>query len=126
MALNNSNYPPVSPLKVGIDGCCPRCGEGKLYDGLLHPAKKCNACGLDYSFIDAGDGPTVFVIMLLGFLVLGLALIVDSAYSPPVWVHIVLWLPLISILGIFAMRTIKGMLIAQQYIHNAKPGQLDD
>ncbi len=120
------HYPVVSTLKVGFEGCCPRCGEGKLYNGLLEPAKGCNACGLDYSFIDSGDGPTVFVIMLLGFVVLGLALIVDSAYSPPAWVHIVLWLPLITVLGIYAMRVIKGMLIAQQYTHNAQQGQLDD
>ena len=126
MQTAGHQYPAISSLKVGFKGCCPRCGEGKLYDGLLEPAKSCQACGLDYSFIDSGDGPTVFVIMLLGFVVLGLALIVDSAYSPPVWVHIVLWLPLISILGIFAMRVIKGMLIAQQYIHNAQQGRLDD
>ncbi len=118
-------YPAVPAIKVGVSGCCPRCGEGRLYDGLLQPAKGCKACRLDYVFIDAGDGPTVFVIMFLGFVVLGLALFVDSAWSPPVWVHIILWLPLIAILGIFAMRVVKGMLIAQQYVHNAHQGELD-
>ncbi len=124
--LSETDYPVQSTVNVGFTSCCPRCGEGKLFDGLLEPAERCNSCGLDYSFIDAGDGPAVFVIMLLGFVVLGMALIVDNAYSPPVWVHIVLWLPLIGALGIFAMRVIKGMLIAQQYTHNAQQGTLDE
>jgi len=124
--MNQDNFPPVSTAKVGFSACCPRCGEGKLYDGLLEPAKQCNACGLDYSFIDSGDGPAAFVIMFLGFIVLGLALIVEDAFHPPVWVHVILWLPLISGLGIYAMRVIKSMLIAQQYSNNASQGQLDD
>ncbi len=124
--MNQDGFPPVPTSKVGFSACCPRCGEGKLYDGLLEPAKQCNACGLDYSFIDAGDGPAIFVIMFLGFIVLGLALIVEDAFAPPVWVHISLWLPLISGLGIYTMRVIKAMLIAQQYSNNASQGQLDD
>ena len=35
---------------------------------------KCERCGLDYRFIDTGDGPAVFAIFILGFLVLGGAL----------------------------------------------------
>ncbi len=124
--LSDTSFPVQSTVNVGFKSRCPRCGEGKLFDGLLEPAERCNSCNLDYSFIDAGDGPAVFVIMLLGFVVLGLALMVDSAFSPPVWVHVILWLPLISVLGIFAMRVIKGMLIAQQYTHNAKQGTLDE
>ncbi len=126
MASDHTHFPPVSTLKVGFSACCPRCGEGKLYDGLLEPAEQCNACRLDYSFIDAGDGPAVFVIMLLGFVVLGLALIVENTFEPPVWVHIILWLPLISGLGIYSMRVIKAMLIAQQYTNNASQGELDE
>ena len=123
---NNPSYPSIPTVDVGFKSCCPRCGQGKLYDGLLEPAKKCNACDLDFSFIDAGDGPAIFVIMILGFVVLGLALIVDNAFMPPVWVHVMLWLPLISIAGIYAMRVIKGMLIAQQFTHNARQGELDE
>ena len=124
--MNQDYYPPVSTTKVGFSACCPRCGQGKLYGGLLEPAKQCNVCGMDYSFMDAGDGPAVFVIMFLGFVVLGLALIIEDAFAPPVWVHIILWLPLISGLVIYAMRVIKTMLIAQQYSNNAGQGQLHD
>jgi len=39
---------------------CPRCRQGKLFSGLLTLRKKCEGCGLDYSFADAGDGPAIF------------------------------------------------------------------
>ena len=64
-------YPPVSPLLVGVMCRCPRCGKGKLFDGFLSLPPRCNVCGLDYSFIDAGDGPAVFIMFFAGFVVVG-------------------------------------------------------
>ena len=60
-------YPPVSPLVAGVTCRCPRCGKGKLFDGFLSLPPRCNVCGLDYSFIDAGDGPAVFIMFFAGF-----------------------------------------------------------
>ena len=128
--MNDSNpsrradYPPQSPVNVGLRCACPRCGEGRLYDGILTPARQCMACGLDYSFIDSGDGPAVFVILILGFLVAGLALALESAFSPPVWVHVVLWIPVITGLAIWALRVTKAMMIAMQYQTSAREGSL--
>src|SRR5882762_10410502 len=79
----------------GLAGRCPRCRQGKLFSGLLTLREKCEGCGLDYSFADAGDGPAIFVILLSGFIVVGAALIVEVKYQPPFWLHAVLWLPLI-------------------------------
>ena len=84
------------PTKAAIAGKCPRCGEGKLFDGFLQLAKTCDTCGLDYGFADSGDGPAVLVTLLAGFLVVGLALWVEVAYEPPFWVHLVIFLPLTS------------------------------
>ena len=53
----------------GLACSCPRCGEGKLYAGFLNLRPTCEACGLDYAFIDAGDGPAIFIIMLAGAIV---------------------------------------------------------
>ena len=40
----------------GLACRCPRCGMGKLYSGFLDLRPSCEVCGLDYAFIDAGDG----------------------------------------------------------------------
>lgn len=118
-------YPPLSASQTGMRGRCPRCGEGRLFRGLLGIAQRCEVCGLDYSFTDAGDGPAVFVIMIVGFIVVGLALFVEFSFSPPYWVHAVLWVPLIFVLAIGLLRPLKGFLIAQQYRHKAEEGRLD-
>lgn len=91
--------PKSSILQSALRGLackCPRCGRGKLFSGFLTLAPRCQACGLDYTFIDTGDGPAIFIIMLAGAIVVACALIVEVKYQPPFWLHAVLWLPLNS------------------------------
>jgi uncharacterized protein (DUF983 family) len=108
----------------GIACKCPRCGGGKLYAGFLTLAAKCESCGLDYSFIDSGDGPAVFVIMIAGAIVVASALIVEVKYQPPFWVHAALWLPLTLAVTLWPLRAIKSLLIALQFHHKAAEGRL--
>lgn len=123
---DHNPYPPVDPIKSGILGHCPRCDEGKLFNGFLTVAPRCRACGLDYSFADAGDGPAAFVILIIGIIVVGLALWLDVNYAPPLWVHFIMWVPLAIILSLVTMRGIKGILINMQYRNKASQGRLDD
>jgi len=116
----------VSPFVAGLGCKCPRCGKGKLYAGFLRFAPRCEVCGLDYTFIDAGDGPAVFIIMIAGFIVVGAALVVEFKYQPPFWVHAALWLPLILATTLLPMRSMKSLLIALQYHHKASEGRLID
>jgi uncharacterized protein (DUF983 family) len=104
---------------------CPRCGKGKLFKGYLDIAPRCPACGLDYAHFDVGDGATVLVILFAGIVVTGSALIVEVKYSPPYWVHAVLWIPLIAILVLGGLRVVKSFLMVQQYRHQAREGRLD-
>jgi len=113
-----------STLWAGIAGRCPSCHCGKLYAGYLTLAPRCNACGLDYTFAEAGDGPAVFVILVTGFVVVGLALIVEIRYTPPYWLHAVLWGPLAILLPLVLLRSFKGALIALQFRHKAEEGKL--
>jgi len=118
-------YPPLPPTSTGMKGRCPRCGEGKLFSGFLDIQPRCPACDLDYSFVDSGDGPAVFIIMIVGFIVVGLALFVEFSFAPPFWVHALLWVPLILGLSIGLLRPLKGFLIAQQYRHRAEEGRIE-
>jgi uncharacterized protein (DUF983 family) len=114
------------PIGRGLRGRCPRCGEGRLFQGFLSLQSACEHCGLDYSFADAGDGPAVFVILIGGFIVVFAALITEIVYQPPYWMHAALWLPLILIVTLAPLRLIKGLLIALQYHHKAAEGRLVD
>jgi uncharacterized protein (DUF983 family) len=58
--MPDQNLPTVAQSALrGIACRCPRCGRGKLYSGFLTLRPNCEACGLDYAFIDSGDGPAV-------------------------------------------------------------------
>lgn len=113
-----------SPYLAGLLCRCPRCGRGKLFDGFLSIRTKCDACGLDFGFADAGDGPAIFVILIAGFLVVGAALIVEVKYQPPFWVHAALWIPMILAVTLWPLRGLKSLLIALQYRNKAAPGQI--
>ena len=110
----------------GLACKCPRCGRGKLFAGFLTLRPDCEACGLDYAFIDTGDGPAIFIILLAGAIVVACALIVEVKYQPPLWVHAVLWLPLILATTLLPLRAMKSLLIALQLHHQAAPGRLID
>ncbi|WP_296712915.1 DUF983 domain-containing protein [Rhodoblastus sp.] len=114
------------PAKAALTSKCPRCGKGKLFDGFLTLAPRCESCGLDYSFADAGDGPAVFVTLLAGFVVLGLALWVELTYEPPFWLHLVIFFPLTIIVCLGMLRPLKSFMVAAQYHHKAEEGRLKD
>ncbi|MEZ5816338.1 MAG: DUF983 domain-containing protein [Hyphomicrobiaceae bacterium] len=113
---------PPSPFVVGLTCKCPRCGKGRLFNGLvsLSIRENCDACGLDYAFIDSGDGPAVFAIFILGFLVLGGALIAEFKFGVPVWGHIVLWGVLTPVLAIGLLKVLKATLAALQFHYKAR------
>lgn len=122
---DTAHWAPVEPIRAGILGRCPRCGEGRLFAGFLRVAPACRVCGLDYSFADAGDGPAVFVILIIGFVVVGLALWMEVSVNPPLWLHFLLWIPMILILAPLTLRMLKGVLVNLQYRNKAQEGRLD-
>ena len=115
---------PPSLLKSALLCRCPRCGEGRLFAGFLDPAPRCEACDLDYRFVDAGDGPAVFVILVVGFVVVAAALVTEVKYAPPYWVHAVLWVPMILILSLGLLRPLKAAMVGLQFRHKAREGRL--
>jgi uncharacterized protein (DUF983 family) len=121
----NPAVTPPNPVLAGLAGRCPRCGKGKMFSGFLGLKPTCETCGLDYSFVDAGDGPAVFVILIAGFIVVGAALVVETLYQPPFWLHAAMWLPLILVTTLAPLRALKGVLIALQYHHKAAEGRLE-
>jgi uncharacterized protein (DUF983 family) len=111
--------PSITPLAAALRCRCPRCGRGKLFNGMLSVTPRCAVCGLDVSEHDAGDGPAVLVILVLGAIVVGLGAVVEFKFEPPFWVHIMLWVPVTVGGAILMLRLLKAWLIAMQYRHLA-------
>lgn len=72
---------------------------------------------MELSKHEKGDGPAFFVIIVVGFLATGLAAWLELAYSPPTWVHLVVWPPVIIGLSLYFLRVCKAALIAVQFRH---------
>ncbi len=108
----------AAPLsRVALRGCCPRCGRGALLRGLLELRERCEACGLDLRAHDAGDGPAVGAIFLVGAAAMLGAFWVEFRFEPPLWVHALLWPALVLPASVLVMRVAKALLVALQWRH---------
>jgi uncharacterized protein (DUF983 family) len=122
-----SLWPDPQPIRLALRNKCPRCGEGGLYkDSFLSTAVRdeCPVCGLKLSGHDSGDGPAVFLIFVLGFLIVPLALLLEWLIHPPLWLQGVIWGIVALTLTLGALRPLKAYIIALQYKH--RPGDWKD
>ncbi len=115
-----------SPFTVGLLSRCPRCGEGHLFSGYLQVAHSCDACGQSFEFAQSTEGPAVFIILIVGFIIVGAAAVVESLFHPAPFVHLILWLPATVVLSMSLLRPFKATLIALQFQNRAEEGRLDE
>jgi uncharacterized protein (DUF983 family) len=104
-----------SPYAAGLAGRCPRCGEGHLFSGFLKTVDRCESCGTDLRWAANTEGPAVFIILIVGFVIVGAAGVVEAMFHPAPFVHLLLWLPATVILSLALLRPFKATLIALQY-----------
>lgn len=109
-------------LNAGLNCKCPRCGKGDLYrPGIsLTLRDKCDDCGLDMANNDSADGPAVFLMFILGFLIVPPAIICVVKYDWPFWLMFSVWGGLTILLTIGSIRYLKAYVIALQFKH--RPG----
>lgn len=114
-----------SVLKYGLKCRCPECGKGRLFNGFLTLAPRCEVCGLDYSFADPADGPAFFVMMTMAVPATAFGVWVELTYEPSLWVHFVTTLPFLILSCVPPIRPFKGMLVASQYVHKAEEARFE-
>jgi len=105
--------PPV--WRAALFGLCPECGAKTLFDGPVKFRAKCDNCGLDFGRYNVGDGPAAFLTLIIGALLIASALTLDAALRPPLWVHVILWVPLTAAAVLYGLRVGKGALLASEH-----------
>lgn len=110
------------PIITGLKCRCPRCGEGPLFRGFLKTWPRCESCGLDLGFAEGSEGPAVFIIFIVGFIIVGAAALTEIALHPHPLVHLALWIPATIILSLVLLRPFKGVMIAFHYRHLVHEG----
>lgn len=116
----------VNPILAGLRCRCPNCGEAPLFIGFLTVCPRCEACGQDLSNADSGDGPVVFILLIVGAIGCFGLLFTEFTFHPPIWVELVIFLPLIAVLTLGALRPFKAILIALQFRNRASEARNDD
>jgi uncharacterized protein (DUF983 family) len=125
-------HPPRSLVRAigrGLRCRCPNCGEGHMFRAFLKVVDRCPVCGTELFHQRADDAPPYFVMLIVGHIVVGLALMVEMEYSPPYWVHAALWGPLTIGLALGLLQPIKGAIVAWQwanYMHGFDPDHRDE
>ena len=117
--MSDPAWPPLNTLKTGLTCRCPRCGQGPLLKGFLTIREACTECGLDYGFADPADGPAFFGMSLVGVVGMALFMWFEFTVHPPIWVHMVVTLPLLAVACLAVLRPLKGWLVSEQYVHKA-------
>ena len=112
--------------KAALFGLCPQCGHKTLFAGLGQFADSCANCGLDFSSYNVGDGPAALLTMGIGALIILLALVVDSAFHPPFWVHVIIWVPFTAALTVISLRMAKAALLAAEHRNRAREAGKSD
>ena len=109
--------------RAALFGLCPRCGAKTLFGGVARFAPSCRACGLDFGRFDVGDGPAAFLILIVGALVCALAIALQLAAEPPLWVQALIWIPITTALVILGLRISKAALVASEFRNRSGEGR---
>lgn len=112
-------------IPAALFGLCPNCGQKTLFGTITQFADHCRACNLDYSNYNVGDGPAAFLTLIVGVAILGLALFVEFTFYPPMWVHLLLWIPVTSLMVIGTLRFSKALLLISEHRNDAHEGMID-
>lgn len=102
-------------LMRGALSRCPACGEGLLFRRFLKVKDSCDCCGEELHHHRADDMPAYIVMSIVGHIVIGLLLWVETSFAPSLWIHIALWVPLTIGLSLVLLPPVKGSIVAIQW-----------
>ena len=75
----------------------------------------CSACGLDFTAFNVGDGPAAILTLVLGAVVVGTAITIQLTLDPPIWLQLIVWLPVTVASVVGALRVCKAALLGAEY-----------
>ena len=111
--------------QVALKGLCPRCGKPTLFAKWSNFADRCPNCELDFAKFNVGDGPAAFLTLILGALVVALAIMLELKVHPPLWLHMLIWIPFTAAGVVLSLRAAKGALMSAEYRNAAREGRID-
>lgn len=97
-----------------------------MFGGYLKFRDTCPVCGADFRSADAGDGPAVFVILVVGAIVAPLLFILQFGLELPGWLTLTITFIAAIALCLAFLPPFKSVLFALQWKHRAREATHDD
>ncbi len=95
----------------GAAGTCPACGGTRLFRRFLKVEPVCAKCTAPLGLARADDAPPYFTIVVVGHIVVPLMMVVERTWTPDLWIHSAIFIPLSLGLAIGLLQPIKGMTV---------------
>jgi uncharacterized protein (DUF983 family) len=102
-------------LSRGFACKCPKCGEGKLFSKWLKVKGQCEVCGEEFHHHRADDLPAYLVIFIMGHVGVALALELETSFSPELWMHAIITVPITVAFSLLLLQPVKGAVVALQW-----------
>lgn len=99
----------------GWRGCCPNCGEGRLFKGFTKTVETCAHCGEEIHHHRADDLPAYLVIFIVGHVVVGAFMGVERMYTLTSWQHLAIWVPVTIAMSLALLQPVKGAVVGLQW-----------
>jgi uncharacterized protein (DUF983 family) len=99
----------------GMKSRCPHCGQGKLYDGFLKVADKCDSCGEELGHARADDFPPYITITIVGHIIVAMMMHFEMSVPLSPMMYMATMLPAAVIMSLLLMRPVKGAIVGMQW-----------
>ena len=99
----------------GFLGRCPHCGEGRLFRAFLKTVDDCQVCGEEFHHHRADDLPAYLVVVVVGHVILGAFMGVETMFALEMWQHLAIWAPLTVISAVALLQPVKGAIVGLQW-----------
>ena len=128
--LKFTNPPEIPERRVlnamvnGFMHKCPNCGKGRLFRSFLKTNYACEVCSEEFHHHRADDAPPYFTIVIVGHIIVSAILSLEVAAKPPIWVHLIIWIPLTIVFSLALLGPVKGAIVGLQwskYMHGFDP-----
>jgi uncharacterized protein (DUF983 family) len=94
---------------------CPHCGEGKLFRAFVKVADRCTECGETFHHHRADDLPAYLVVFIVGHIVVGAFMGVETIGDLALWQHLTIWIPVTVIACVGLLQPVKGAVVGLQW-----------
>ncbi len=98
-------------IRAALLGLCPKCGAASLFEAPARVALTCSSCALDLGSLERGGRLAGVLTALLAIVLIGIAVGIETAFRPPLWLQAAFWAPVTVFVVIGALRLFKTVLL---------------